>query len=139
MKGRLIIIGALCAVALGFACAMLSFGHRTWTHVSDVYPEYATLDSVYIHARGFPLPQWAVNDPELSGVGAAKSAVLWSGILINWGLYVLGIGVLEIPILIVVGICWWCMRNVRGKRTANQASDATSEPAPGAGSSAHQG
>lgn len=131
MNGRLIIIGVLGAVALGFACAMLSFGHRTWTHVSDVYPEYATLDSVYIHARGFPLPQWAVNDPKVSGVGAAKSAVLWSGILINWGLYTIGIGILEMPILIVAGICWWCVRNVRRKRVANHTSDGIRQPTDG--------
>ena len=43
--------------------------------------------------------------------------------------------------LLYGGALYACLRAILGnrKRTANQASDATSEPAPGADSSAHQG
>jgi len=131
MKEKTATIGILAALGIGSVCAMLSFSHHTLAKLSDVYPEYASLDSAYIEARGFPFPQWAVNDPNISGVGDVKSAVLWSGFLINWGLYTIGIGILGIPVLIVSGMCWWYVRNARGKTTANHTSDGIRQPEDG--------
>jgi hypothetical protein len=115
-KAKMVIIGVLVAVGIGFVFAMLSFSYRTLTEVSDVYPEYTTFDSTYIQTRGFPSPQWAVNDLNSSAV---NSEVLWPGILINWGLYAIGIGILGSPGLIIFVMHWSIYENVRGKTTAN--------------------
>ena len=100
----------------GLGITAITLLHRTFAHILVIYPEYATLDSVYLDARGFPNPMWVKNDPAISGYGEPKEAIVWSGIRGNWILWTIGLYVLESPVILIAVIL---ARMKRSKGSAN--------------------
>lgn len=104
MKRIIIAIAILGPMVTALAITALTLLDRTFAHISIIYPEYATLDSVYIDARGVPNPMWMKNDPSISGYGEPKEAVIWTGIEGNWMIWSIVLYIIESPALLIVAI-----------------------------------
>lgn len=127
MKRSLITVAILGPILTGLGITALTVLDRTFAHISVIHPEYATLDSVYIDARGCPNPMWAKNDPAISGYGEPKEATLWSGITGNWMLWTIGLYILESPAILIAGIVAPMKRR---NGSANQGLLRTGDPQP---------
>jgi hypothetical protein len=128
-----------------FTSGCASVPHKVWTapvtynfHLQEqsAFVQYPTIagDVIGFPASIIALPLMPFLEPE-DGEGA------------GWGLFLLGpslVGdITGTPFLILRRTLWdfpkWCIKPRSEKDPANQASEATSEPAPGADSSAPQG
>ena len=125
MKRLVITIAILGPIVTGLGITALTLLDRTFAHISVIYPEYASLDSVYIDARGFPNAMWAINDPAVSGYGEPKEAIVWSGIAWNVMLWTIGLYILESPVILISGIIA-LMKRRRG--SANKGLVRTGDP-----------
>jgi hypothetical protein len=102
MRRPIISIAITVPLILGTVMSFLSPTEDNFVHISVLHPEYSHVDSCYIDARGFPVPLWASNDPDISGYGENKEAILWSRAFSNTLLWTLPFGVLELPALLVI-------------------------------------
>lgn len=108
---------------MGLVGSCATFACLNFTHISELHPELARLDSVYVPARGFPLAQWAANDPKVSGHGQARSAVLWGGWLANATLF----SALALPVCALAwsagrAVAWWRRGRRRAASSANESA-----------------
>lgn len=122
MKRAWISLFVIGPILTGLLITTATLAYRTFAHISTIYPEYSSLDSVYIDARGLPYPMWVKNDPARSGYGEKKKAILWPESAYNWSIWAFCLYVAETPAIVIL-----TMIAYRKKQTsANKAFEGNS-------------